>query len=84
MYFDHLLGAVCTLKLVEILFCHFQLFLLILYVFCLKTRKDSVFGFSLKLGDTQMLVDSMRGTPIFPSLVKFFIFLSIFGLFFYF
>ena len=72
MYFDQLLGAAHTQKLVELLFsavfnlfCSFQTFFSDFMAEInkkrLKKNKKMVFVYSSKLVDVQKLVDSMRG-----------------------
>ena len=64
MYFHQLLGAACTRMLVEIfILSRFQLFSSFKHfsvIFCLKSRRNCILSYSLKLVDMQMLLDSMR------------------------
>ena len=64
VYFDQLSSAVTNRKLVEkpflgALFRHFFLST-VFHIFCLKRRKNMT-----KMRDSKMLVDSLRGCPIF-------------------
>ena len=86
MYFAQLVGAVHTKKIVDILFCRFQIFFCIFIpLFIWKTKKNDwkscVFSNFLKLVDTQKLNESWKGYLIFGSILPFLYFNQLWGAF---